>query len=66
MQTKNQIKKKLPIKYYKYIKAFFLQNAKKLPLYKAYNYKIELKTGAKLPYLRNRLFSLTKLKIIKK
>ena len=66
MQIRNQIKKKFLIKYYKYIKAFFLQNAKKLLLYKAYNYKIKLKTGAKLPYLQNKLFSLTEFKIIKK
>ena len=64
--NKKKIKRKLLIKYYKYIKIFFLQNAKKLPPYKTYNYKIKLKLNAKLLYLRNRFFLLTEFKVIKK
>jgi len=66
LQTEKEMKKKLPAKYYKYIKIFFLQNAKNLLLYRTYNYKMELKLNAKVLYLRNKLFLLTELKIIKK
>lgn len=66
MLTEKQIKERLPKKYHNLIAAFLPQDARQLPPHRAYDHRIELIPGSKLPYAKNRPFSPLELKVIKK
>lgn len=62
----DEIKKRLPAEYRDLFQAFLPAEANTLPPHRSYDHKIEVLPGARLPSARNRPFSPTELRVIKR